>query len=332
MTKKITVLGAGSWGTALALQLARNGNQVFLWGHRSELVDDLILYKENRQYLSGFLFPDNLQATHDLKSAVLQSDMLLLAIPSSGFENLLKLVQPFVAQRPIIWAIKGFEKGTGRFLSDIFESCFRENHPYALLAGPSFAKEVALLKPTAVTIVAKPKFNANVFAHPFNSSNFACYTANDIIGAQIGGAVKNVIAIATGIADGIGYGANTRAALITRGLHEMNRLALALGGKPETLTGLTGMGDLVLTATDDLSRNRRFGLGIGRAQSIPEIKSEIGQVIEGEGAAYDTWQLAQRYQVRMPITESIYRILYEALPIQEAIEKLMDRSLKDETI
>lgn len=326
----VAVLGAGSWGSALAIHLARNGHRTLLWGHRPEHIHALQQAGENARYLPGFPFPPTLQATNDLAFAVEQADLLLAVVPSAHFAGLLEKLAPLMTRKPLIWAIKGFEHDTGRLLSDVFAERFGTEHPHGLLAGPSFAREVASGQPTAVTIASPKHEDAEFFARTFHSANLICYLSDDLIGVQIGGAVKNVIAIATGIADGLGCGANTRAALITRGLHETTRLAVSLGANPKTLSGLTGLGDLVLTATDDQSRNRRFGLALGRGQTAAEAKAEIGQVVEGEGAAHDTWALAQRQGIHMPITEHVHKLLNGELTVTEAFASLTHRALKDE--
>lgn len=327
---RIAVLGAGSWGTALALQLARNQHDVTLWGHRAEHINALQKAHENTHYLPGYPFPDNLRPSSDLIQTVTACDVILAVVPSHAFSNLLKTIKPHLGERPLMWAIKGFEAGTGRLLSDVFADIIGADHPHAVLAGPSFAKEVAANQPTAVTIAAPTLERAEQFAAYFHGSAFLCYTGSDLIGVQIAGAVKNVIAIATGIADGIGCGANTRAALITRGLREISRLAEALGADPATMSGLAGMGDLVLTATDDQSRNRRFGLALGKGISPEQAKIEIGQVIEGEGATFDTWVLANRIGVRMPITKHLHAILSGNATLKDAILSLLDRAIKAE--
>lgn len=328
----IAVLGAGSWGTALALQLARGGQTVRLWGHREAHIADLQAQRQNVRYLAGYCFPDNLHPTADLAAAIHGAALILLVVPSAHFGQALRLIKPYLTDsQPIIWAIKGFEHGTGRLLSDVFAEHMGLRRPHAILAGPSFAKEVAAGQPTAVTIAAGQGHDPAPLAAPFHGTNFLCYLSQDIIGAQIGGAVKNVIAIAAGIADGLGLGANTRAALITRGLHETSRLASVLGADAQTLAGLAGLGDLVLTATDSQSRNRRFGLALGSGQSAEEAKAAIGQVVEGEGAAHDTWLLAQRLGIRMPITEHIHRLLAGEMTLHEAVKNLTTRNLKNET-
>lgn len=325
----LTVIGAGSWGTALALQLARNGHRVHLWGHNPEKMTQMAENRCNRQYLPDIPFPEHLIPTADLKSAFLNADAIILVVPSHAFHETLNHIRPYLKGQPILWAIKGFAEG--QLLSALFQQIY-PHYPFAILAGPSFAKEVALGRPTAVTIASEEVLTAQYFAELFHSQGFFCYTADDIIGAQIGGAVKNVIAIATGIADGLNYGANTRSALITRGLREISRLSSALNGKSETLMGLAGLGDLVLTCTDDLSRNRRFGLALGRGKSASEAKMEIGQVVEGEGTAHETWLLAQKLGIRMPITEHLHLMLSGQLSLNETIKRLLDRSIKQEHI
>lgn len=324
----VAVLGAGSWGTALALQLARVGNDVRLWGHRASHIQALQQARENARYLPGVFFPDTLQPTAQLEDALSNADLILLVVPSQHFADTLRQITLKMTKTPILWAIKGFEHGTGRLLTEVFADICGADHPHGILAGPSFAKEVATGQPTAVTISAS--HHPEQFARPFHGSNFLCYTDTDLIGVQIGGAVKNVIAIATGIADGLGCGANTRAALITRGLHETNRLAMALGAHPQTLSGLAGMGDLVLTATDNQSRNRRFGLALGQGKTAEAAKAEIGQTIEGEGAAHDTFLLAERLGVRMPIISHIHRFLNGEINLETAVENLTNRELKAE--
>lgn len=330
---RLAVLGAGSWGTALALQLAREQHDIALWGHDPAHIATLTQERQNRRFLPDTPFPANLHPTADLAHTVQNAEMVLAVIPSHGFADLLTRVQPHLGTTPLMWAIKGFEAGSGRLLSEVFTERMGADHPHAMLAGPSFAREVAANMPTAVTIAAPNLAQAEQFARYFHGSAFLCYLSDDLIGAQIGGAVKNVIAIATGIADGIGAGANARAALITRGLREMIRLAQALGARTDTLNGLTGLGDLVLTATDNQSRNRRFGLALGRGASLQEARAQIGgQVIEGEGATHDTYILAQKLGIRMPITEHLAHMLSGKTGLQETVASLMARSIKDEQV
>ncbi|UJF24104.1 NAD(P)-dependent glycerol-3-phosphate dehydrogenase [Suttonella sp. R2A3] len=327
---RVAVLGAGSWGTALALQLARNNHQVTLWGHHSEHIAALDAERMNARYLPGIAFPDNLALSDQLAETITGSEMVLVVVPSHAFADLLRAIKPHLAERPLMWAIKGFEANTGRLLSDVFAEIIGQQHPHAMLAGPSFAREVAANQPTAVTIAAPDATLAESFAGFFHGSAFLCYTSTDLIGVQIAGAVKNVIAIATGIADGIGCGANARAALITRGLREISRLAVALGGEVETMSGLAGMGDLVLTATDNQSRNRRFGLALGQGLTPAQAKADIGQVVEGEGATFDTWVLAEQHHIRMPITQHVHAILSGKANIEQAFASMLKREIKTE--
>lgn len=330
---RLAVLGAGSWGTALALQLARQAHDITLWGHDPAHIKTLADERQNRRFLPDIPFPDNLRPTASLETALHGADMVLAVIPSHAFAEVLGRVQPLLGGTPLMWAIKGFEAGTGRLLSEVFTARMGKNHPHAMLAGPSFAREVAANMPTAVTIAAPDLRQAEWFARYFHGSAFLCYLSDDLIGAQIGGAVKNVIAIATGIADGIGAGANARAALITRGLREMTRLAQAMGAQTDTLNGLTGLGDLVLTATDNQSRNRRFGLALGRGEGIEAARAHMGgQVIEGEGATLDTHILAQKLGIRMPITEHLARMLSGQAGLHDTVASLMARSIKDEQV
>ena len=329
---RLAVLGAGSWGTALALQLARQQHEVALWGHRAGHIEALRQNRENQRFLPGVPLPGNLHPTSNLGEAVHGAEMVLAVIPSHGFAGLLADLHPYLGDTPLMWAIKGFEAGSGRLLSEVFAEVIGADHPHAMLAGPSFAREVAANMPTAVTIAAPDLAQAEWFARYFHGSAFLCYLSDDLIGAQIGGAVKNVIAIATGIANGISAGANARAALVTRGLREITRLAIALGARPDTLTGLAGLGDLVLTATDDQSRNRRFGLALGRGQSADAAREQIAQVVEGEGAVFDTFVLAQKLGIRMPITEHLADMLSGKTGLHDTVASLMARSIKGERL
>ncbi|RLA25528.1 MAG: glycerol-3-phosphate dehydrogenase, partial [Gammaproteobacteria bacterium] len=314
MTSKISVLGAGSWGTALALQAAKNGNQTLLWGHHPEHIANLAKDRENKRYLAGQAFPETLQVTDNLQSAAEFTELILIVVPSHVFEETLQKIKPFVADSvKIAWASKGFNPETGELLHEIVASVFSPEVPAAVLSGPSFAQEVAAGLPSAVTIAATQQAFADQLAQIMHSPCFRTYTTNDIISVQVGGAVKNVLAIAAGIADGIGFGANTRAALVTRGIAEIIRLNTALGGQQETLMGLAGLGDLILTCTDNQSRNRQFGLALGQGKNRAQAMQEIGQELEGISAAKETYMLARKHGVDMPITEQTYRVLYEGL-------------------
>lgn len=332
MSQRITLLGAGSWGTALALLLARNNCEVLLWGHDENEIAGLEQYREHRQLLPGYILPEQISLTTSLKVAASFSEIFLVAVPSHAFGNTLanlKAAQSSDAIK-IAWVTKGFNPQDGRLLHQVVADIFSPETSAAILSGPTFAREVAQNLPTAITIASNQTEFANQLADIFHSDRFRAYTSSDIIGVEVGGAVKNVLAIAAGIADGLGFGANTRAALITRGLNEIMRLGLKLGGKPETFIGLAGLGDLVLTCTDNQSRNRRFGLALGQGKTRAEIVSEIGQEIEGISAAKETMLLAKRHNIDMPITEQTYKVLYENLNPLSAVQNLLTRDQKAE--
>ncbi|HIG65271.1 MAG TPA: NAD(P)H-dependent glycerol-3-phosphate dehydrogenase [Methyloprofundus sp.] len=333
MTSKISVLGAGSWGTALAIQAARNGNQTLLWGHLPEHIENLAKDRQNKRYLAEHDFPATLQVTDNLQQAVEFSDILLISVPSHVFKQTLLNIKPFVTENvKIAWASKGLNPETGELLHQIVAQVFSNETPAAVLSGPSFAKEVAAGLPTAVTIAAIQQAFADQLAQIMHSPRFRTYTTNDIISVQVGGAVKNVLAIAAGIADGLGFGANTRAALVTRGIAEIIRLNSALGGQQETLMGLAGLGDLILTCTDNQSRNRRFGIALGQGKDREQAIQEIGQEVEGISAAKETFMLAKKHAIDMPITEQTYRVLYEGLSPLIAVQNLLQRDQKSETL
>lgn len=327
---KIVIIGAGSWGTALAINCARNvENTVYLWGHNPKHIQKLQSEKKNSRYLPDAPFPDNLHPIDDI-SIVTDCDMILLVVPSTAFRGILEAIKPYFYRQAIGWAIKGFDKDTNELLSHTFVELFPHSD-YAIVAGPSFAKEVANGLPTAVTIAANTIDFANDYAKFLHNTTLRTYTTDDVIGAQIGGALKNVIAIASGISDGLGFGANTRAALITRGLSEISRIAKKAGGKPETLMGLSALGDLMLTATDDLSRNRRFGLLLGQGKRIDEALDIIGQTVEGVSTAIEAYAYAKKYRVRAPITEVVEGIISQKLSVEEAMKSLLSHQPKEET-
>jgi glycerol-3-phosphate dehydrogenase (NAD(P)+) len=329
----VSVLGAGSWGTALAIVLARNGHDVTLWGHHPEHVAALRAERCNRRYLPGVFFPENLNPVADLREAAGSAELQLIVVPSHGFRALLDEIKPHLpSQAKIAWATKGLELESGQLLHEVAEAVFGPETPTAVLSGPTFAGEVAANLPTAITVASRQADFAGTLVNLLHNNRFRAYTSDDIIGVQLGGATKNVLAIAAGVADGLGFGANARAALITRGLAEMMRLGLALGGKPETFMGLAGVGDLILTCTDDQSRNRRFGLGLGRGEAREEVIARIGQEIEGIATAKIVYRLSQAHGIDMPITEQTYRILYEGLIPVEAVNNLLLREPKSETL
>jgi len=332
MTSTVAILGAGSWGTALAILAARNGHRCNLWGHEPAHVARLRAERTNSRYLPGITFPPLLRVSADLAAAVAGVRRVVLVVPSHAFGSCLQAVAPFlVADARIAWATKGLESTTGRLLDEVVTDLLGPGTAAAVISGPTFAAEVAAGMPTAVTIASRQSDFARELAALLHSEHFRAYTSDDMIGVQIGGATKNVLAIAAGVADGIGFGANARAALITRGLSEILRLGLALGARTETLMGLAGLGDLVLTCTDDQSRNRRFGLGLGRGLRREQVTAQIGQEIEGISATRLVYQKSRQMGVDMPITEQVYRMLYEDLPAVEAVRNLLLRSPKAET-
>jgi glycerol-3-phosphate dehydrogenase (NAD(P)+) len=324
----ITVLGAGSWGTALAIQVARAGRITRLWGRDAAQIAVLARERRNARYLPDAAFPDNLEVTPDLAAAMRASRDILIAVPSSAFRSLLAQVKPLLSPgQRIAWATKGFEFSSGKLPHQVAIEILGPKVQLAVLSGPTFAREVGAGLPTAMTVASHDAGFAAELAQSLTSLNFRAYTSNDIVGVEVGGAVKNVLAIGAGISDGIGFGANTRIALICRGLAEMTRLGVALGAQRETFMGLAGLGDVVLTCTDNQSRNRRFGLALARGRTPREALAEIGQVVEGAEAARAVHQVAQRLGVDMPICEAIYRIVHEGLPIQVAVDALRRREV-----
>lgn len=327
----IAVLGAGSWGTALAIQLMRNGAPVTLWGHNPDHVANIISRGENDRYLPGIALPEGLHVEASLELAVSNIQDILIAVPSHAFRSVLESIQPYLTSSSrIIWATKGLETGSGKLLHEVAEECLGDGVSTAVVSGPTFAKEVAEGLPTAVTVSSSDEKFAHDIAERLHSEFFRAYTSNDVIGVEVGGAVKNVMAIGAGIADGLGFGANTRTALITRGLAEMMRLGEALGGHRETFMGLAGLGDLVLTCTDDQSRNRRLGLALGRGEKLEDALAAIDQVVEGVQTAREIYDLAQSKDVDMPITEQVYVVLYEGHSPRKAVHDLLNRVQKAE--
>ncbi|MBS3964997.1 MAG: NAD(P)-dependent glycerol-3-phosphate dehydrogenase [Methylomonas sp.] len=331
MRHTLSVLGAGSWGTALALQAARNGCETLLWAHNPRHIAELETHRENRRYLPGIRLPDNLHLTRSLNDCASFSDLLLLSVPSHAFRETLTGIKPFLTHNSrIAWATKGFDSEDQGLLSTVALQLLGNDLPIAVLSGPTFAKEVAEGLPTALTVAATTREFAEQLAGTLHDHCFRVYTSSDIIGVQVGGASKNVLAIAAGIADGLGFGANTRAALITRGLTEIMRLNAKLGGQSDTLMGLAGLGDLVLTCTDDQSRNRRFGLALGQGNACEQALIEINQSVEGIAAAREAYRLSQVHQIEMPITEQVYRVLFDDIPPEQAVINLLARDQKPE--
>ena len=330
-SKSIAVLGAGSWGTALAIHLAKSGISVTLWGNEVEHVEQLILERENHQFLPGVKFPDNLLLNSDLTEVLASSSLLLLVIPSYAFRSFLSGASELIKDsHSIIWASKGLEENTGKLLHQVISEEVPQCKNLAVISGPTFAKEVANDLPTAITVASLSESFAETVSEYLHSGSFRAYTSDDVIGVELGGALKNVLAIAAGIADGLGYGANTRAALITRGLSEIMRLGEVMGGRRETFMGLAGIGDLVLTCTDDQSRNRQMGLMLAQGKEHDEIRKEIGQEVEGVRTAKEAKRLIDLHDIELPIIEQVYRILYEDVPAKQAVKELLGRKSTSE--
>ncbi|MGL5029853.1 MAG: NAD(P)H-dependent glycerol-3-phosphate dehydrogenase [Aeromonas sp.] len=328
----ISVLGAGSYGSALAISLARNGHPTLLWGHDPAHIAVLEQDRCNKAFLPDVPFPADLQLTADLQRAVQAAPVLLLVVPSHVFGRVLAQVKPFL--RPdtrIAWATKGLEPDSGRLLQDVAREVLGDEIPLAAISGPTFAKELAAGLPTAISVAATHDDFANDLSKLLHCErSFRVYTNPDFVGLQLGGAVKNVIAIGAGLSDGLGFGANARTALITRGLVEMQRLGAALGADAKTFMGMAGLGDLVLTCTDNQSRNRRFGLALGAGEDVETAMAEIGQVVEGYRNTKEVHLLAARWGVEMPICEQIYAVLYQGQNPKDAAIALLSRGKKDE--
>lgn len=325
------VLGAGSWGTALAMQLARAGHTTFLWSHDAQHCDAMQASRSNEKFLAGIAFNENIHVQAELAACLAHADNILIVVPSHAFRDLIRRITPFLHEHHrLAWGTKGLEKGSRKLLHQIAREELRAHIPIAAVSGPTFAREVANNMPGAITVASSDNGFAQQLAESLHSQYFLTYTSEDIIGVEIGGAAKNVMAIAAGIADGLGFGTNTRAALITRGLNEIMHLGVALGGQRETFMGLSGLGDLVLTCSDDQSRNRRFGLALGRGEDPDTAQAHIAQVIEGIGTSETVYALAQDNAVPMPITEQVYRVLHAGLAPRDAVLELMNRPPKPE--
>jgi glycerol-3-phosphate dehydrogenase (NAD(P)+) len=327
----VAVLGAGSWGTALAIQFARSGRPVRLWGRDSARLAVMAADRCNERYLPGTRFPPALALQGDLGAALTGAQDVLVVVPSMALRELLVRLRPLLTTpMHVAWATKGFEQGSGQLPHQVAAEVLGPERRVAVLSGPTFAREVGAGLPTAMTIASPDAAYAQALARELSSENFRAYTSTDIMGVEIGGAVKNALAVGAGLSDGLGFGANTRVALITRGLKEMTRLGVALGARAETFMGLAGLGDLVLTCTDDQSRNRRFGLLLAAGRSPEAALAEIGQAVEGYGAARAIEAVAARAAVEMPLCAMVYRVLYERLPAKDAVRALMARPIKAE--
>ncbi len=333
--KSAAVLGAGSWGTALAKLLSDKGLETVLWARDPKFAQEIATSRENKKYLPGFRLGDGLAITSSIGDAVRGKDVILFVVPSHAMRETARLVASECKDstpRALVSCAKGVENETLETMTDVLNEVFPKvgGANVAVLSGPSFAKEVAQKMPTAVTIAAYSEELARGLQDFFSTDFFRVYTTQDVIGVQLGGAVKNVLAIAAGISDGLGFGTNTRAALITRGLAEMSRLGLKLGANPLTFAGLAGLGDLVLTCTGDLSRNRQVGLKLGAGKSMEEILASMNMVAEGVKTSKSLYMLAKRHQVEMPIIEHVYKVIYEGLSPRDAVKGLLDRPQKYE--
>jgi glycerol-3-phosphate dehydrogenase (NAD(P)+) len=327
----VAVLGAGSWGTALAIQLARSGHPTRLWGRDTNALAAMAAKRSNQRYLAAE-FPLSLVVEPDLAMALAGARDALIAVPSHAFRGLLMQLQPHLKpDTRLAWATKGFELDTGLLPHQVAREVLGSTRAVAVLSGPTFAREVGAGLPTAMTIASPDAQFAKALALGLSSANFRAYTSTDITGVEIGGAVKNVLAVGAGLSDGLGFGANTRVALITRGLVEMMRLGVAAGAHRDTFMGLAGLGDLVLTCTDNQSRNRRFGLALAAGRTPQQALAEIGQVVEGYTAAKAAYAVAKRMNVEMPLSAGVYRVLYESVPARDAVRELMTRPIKSET-
>jgi len=327
----IAVLGAGSWGTGLALQLDRSGSRSILWDRDTENLSLIRSTRCNQRYLPGIDIPVSIEVEDDVLVAVKAADHILLVTPSHAFASVIKTIREvLVPGQGIAWACKGFEPGSGRLLHQVAAELLPADVPLAIVTGPSFAKEVAMNLPTAVTVAGADSKFTHIMAKALHGGRFRAYTSDDMIGAELGGAVKNVMAVATGICDGMKLGDNARAALITRGLAEMMRLGVALNAKPETLMGLAGAGDLILTCTGDLSRNRRLGLMLGKGKTLEQALEDIGQVVEGVNSSAEVQRLALELDINMPISEQVNGIIHQGWNPVEGVARLLAREQKAE--
>lgn len=330
---EVGIIGAGAWGTALAIHCARKGMNTLMWAYEADTVQAIEDTQQNLTFLPGVNLPSNLRATNDLQKCVQSAHILLTVIPTPHVARIAKQISPWLTDdHAIVSCSKGIDNESLETVNEIFERVLprRFHLSLAYLSGPSFAAEVAAGSPTAVTIAALDRKLAHHLQKELSNDRLRCYATNDVIGVEMGGALKNVMAIATGAADGLGFGFNARAALITRGLSEITRVAVKKGGNPLTMQGLAGMGDLVLTCTGDLSRNRTVGLRLGRGESIEQILGSMSAVAEGVLTSRSAHRLCEQLGVDAPIIHNTYRVVHEGLPPLEALASLMSRSLKDE--
>jgi glycerol-3-phosphate dehydrogenase (NAD(P)+) len=324
----ISILGAGAWGTALALALASK-NQVILWGRNLQMMQEMQSSRNNLSYLPGFVLPPAIQATADFDAALKGADLVIIASSVSGLRPILQQCLPYQLKQ-VVWLCKGFEEGSQLLPHQVVRQVLGDQVMAGALSGPSFAQEVARGLPCALTIASTSPALCQQVVTALHGNAMRVYSSNDVVGVEVGGAVKNILAIATGVADGLGLGLNARAALMTRGLAEISRLSSALGGRNETLMGLTGVGDLILTCTGDLSRNRKVGLGLAQGKSLATIVEELGHVAEGVRCAQAVKTLAQKLGVEMPITEAVAGVLFDGVAAPQMIERLLARDARQE--
>lgn len=326
---RIGVFGAGAWGTALAISFARV-HEVVLWGRNSDEIRKIGRQRENRRYLPDVQFPDTLGLSASFEEAASDSDLHLVVTPLSGLRDAARKLRRQFPDVPLIWACKGLEKGTGKLPHEIVREELGPDAPCGVLTGPSFALEVARGLPTAVTLASSDSKFAEHWVSALHQPVLRIYANVDVVGAEVGGAVKNVIAIAAGVSDGMGFGLNARAALLTRGLAEISRLGVEIGGRQETFMGLAGMGDLILTCTGDLSRNRRVGLALAQGKSLDQILIDLGHVAEGVSTAREVALLGKRCGVEMPICSAVDALLHRGANPREVVEQLLSRDPKHE--
>ncbi|HUW51175.1 MAG TPA: NAD(P)H-dependent glycerol-3-phosphate dehydrogenase [Sulfuricella sp.] len=326
---KIAVLGSGAWGTALSISLATR-HEVCLWTRNPVQFAEMSEQRANRRYLPGFPFPDSLRLELKLEQALDQADLNLMVVPTAGLRLVARQLAGMGAKIPLIWACKGFEAGTAKLPHQVVAEEMGSKLQCGVLSGPSFAQEVAKGLPTALTLASADEPFAHAMALELHSQKLRIYSSNDVVGVEVGGAVKNVMAIAAGISDGMGFGYNARAALITRGLAEIGRLGTAMGGHAETFMGLASAGDLILTCTGDLSRNRTVGLRLAQGKTLDAILAELGHIAEGVHTAREVLRLAEQMNVEMPITRAVCQVLFEGIPPGKAVEALLSREPKAE--
>lgn len=326
---KLTILAAGAWGTALAIAFSSR-HAVTLWSRETEVAEDIQNHRENSRFLPGHRLPETIQITSDLNKALSATDLILIATPIAGLRAMLEAAGKQAAGQPVLWVCKGFEAGTGQLPHQIAAACLTADTAYGVLSGPSFAQEVAAGKPTALSLAGSSNAPVDAWATALHGQRLRIYAGDDMVGVEIGGAIKNVMAIATGICDGLQLGLNARAALITRGLAEMARLGEALGARRETLMGLAGIGDLILTCTGDLSRNRQVGLKLAEGHALTDILAALGHVAEGVPTATEVARIAIKLKVDMPISSAVADILEGKIGASAAVDALLARNPRSE--